>query len=77
VDVWPPRSPHLSADTCLWGTTKASIYKDIPYSLRYLEDVISNFIKNIPHHELLRVFSNKIKRVDAYLQARGDISKSS
>jgi hypothetical protein len=74
VDVWPPRSPYLSADICLRGATKASVYKDNPHSIRCLEDVISNSIKNIPHDEVLRVF-NKIKQVDPCLQALGDISK--
>jgi hypothetical protein len=50
---------------------KASVYRDNPHSLSNLKEAISNFIRNIPHAELEHVFTNKIKREDASLQACG------
>jgi hypothetical protein len=44
-------------------------YKDNPHSLQHLKEAIANFIRNIPHAELVYVFANKIKWKDACLQA--------
>jgi hypothetical protein len=50
---------------------KSAVYKDNPRSLHDLKEAIANFITHVSHNELVRVFGNKIKRVDACLQARG------
>jgi hypothetical protein len=48
---------------------KGIVYKDNPHALLELKEDITNFIRNVPLIELLRVFANKIRHVDACLQA--------
>jgi hypothetical protein len=70
--IWPPRSPDLiPPDFYLWGAMKTAVYKDNP-----LKEAIAYFITNISDTELAKVFANKIKRVDACLQACGERGRS-
>jgi hypothetical protein len=49
---------------------KGAVYKYNPYAILELKEAIADFIRNIPPIELSRGFANKIRRVDACLQAR-------
>jgi hypothetical protein len=73
-DISSSRSPHLTPpDYYLWGEMKGAVYKDNPHTHLELWEAITNVIRSIPPIELLSVFANKIRRVDASLQARGAI----
>jgi hypothetical protein len=73
-DIWPPRSPDRTlSDYYLWGAMKGPVFKYSPQILLELKEAIANFIKNTPPIEFSRVFSNKMGRVDACLQAREGI----
>jgi len=49
---------------------KSSVYKDNPRSFCELKKAIAYFIRNISDTELLQVFANKLKTVEACLKAR-------
>jgi hypothetical protein len=51
---------------------KGAVDKTSPHTLLELKAAIADFIRNIPLIELSRVLANKIRRVDACLQARED-----
>jgi hypothetical protein len=66
--IRPPMSPDLSPpDFYLWGAMKVPVYKDNPHTLRRRKEAIANFIMNISHAELVRVFANEIKWVNTCL----------
>jgi hypothetical protein len=44
---------------------KSAVYKENPHSLHDLKEAIMYLIRNISHTELVHVFTNKIKWVDA------------
>jgi hypothetical protein len=46
------------------------VYRDSPHTLNELKAVISAFIWNISQADLQKVFANKIKRVQACVDAR-------
>jgi hypothetical protein len=52
--------PHCSA-----------VYRDRPRTLNELKAAIYAFIRNILQTDLLKVFANKIKRVQACIDSRG------
>lgn len=55
------RSSDLSdPDFCLWGKMKTPLYRDSPCSLHHLNKVITNFISNMRHAELVHVFVTKM-----------------
>jgi hypothetical protein len=71
-DTWPPRSPDItSPDYYLWRAIKGAVYKDNPHTLLELKEANADLIRYIPPNELSLVFANKIRRVDAWLQASG------
>jgi hypothetical protein len=49
------------------GTMKGAVYRENPHLLFELKEAIANFTRNIPLTELSRVFTNKIRRVDAFI----------
>jgi hypothetical protein len=70
-DLWPPRSPDLNPpDYYLWGAAKVKVYEDNPHSTEELKAAITAYIGCITSEELKKVFGNKIKRVQACLNAR-------
>jgi hypothetical protein len=70
-NVWPPRSPDLTPPVYLWGAAKSAVYRDRPRSLNELKTAITACIRNISPADLQKVFANKIKRVQACIDARG------
>jgi hypothetical protein len=68
----PPRSPDLTPpDFYLCGATKSAVYRDRPRTLNELKTAITAYIRNISQADLQKVFANKIKRVQACIDARG------
>jgi hypothetical protein len=69
--LWPPRSPDLNPpDFCLWGAAKSAVYRDRPRTLNELKAAITAYI-NVSQADMQKVFANKIKRVQACVDARG------
>jgi hypothetical protein len=72
-NIWPPRSPDLTPPAFyLWGAAKSTLYRDRPCTLNELKTAITAFIRNISQSNLQNVFANKIKRVQACIDARGN-----
>jgi 23S rRNA maturation-related 3'-5' exoribonuclease YhaM len=46
-------------------------YRDSPRTLNELKTAITAYIRSIAQADLQRVFANKIKRIQAYIDARG------
>jgi hypothetical protein len=55
----------------LWGAAKSAVYRDRPCTLKELKTAIAAFITNISQAGLQKVFADKIKRVQACIDARG------
>jgi hypothetical protein len=71
-NLWPPRSPDLTPpDFYLWGAAKSAVYRDRPCTLKELKTVITAYMRIISQADLQKVFVNKIKRVQACIDARG------
>jgi hypothetical protein len=71
-NLWPPRSPDLTPpDFYLWGAAKSAVYRDRPRTLNELKTSITAYIRNISQADLQKVFANKIKWVQACIDARG------
>jgi hypothetical protein len=71
-NLWPPRLPDLTPpDFYPWGAAKSAVYRDRPRTLNQLNTAITAYIRNISEADLQKVFANKIKRVQAYIDARG------
>jgi len=51
---------------------RSAVHKDSHHSLCDLKEAITCFIRNISHIELVQVFTDKMKWVDACLQDHGD-----
>jgi len=47
------------------------VYRDRPRTLNELKTAITAYIRNISQADLQKVFANKIKRVQACIDARG------
>jgi hypothetical protein len=47
------------------------VYHDLPRTLNELRTAINAYIRNISQADLQKVFANKIKRVQACIDARG------
>jgi hypothetical protein len=70
-NLWPSRSPDLTPpDFYLWGAAKSAVFRDRPRMLNELKTAITACIRNISQADLLKVFANKIKRVQACTDAR-------
>jgi hypothetical protein len=50
---------------------QAAMYRDRPRTLNELQTAITAYIRNISQADLQKVFANKIKRVQACIDARG------
>jgi hypothetical protein len=71
-NVWTPPSPDLTPpDFYLWGAAKSAVYRDHPRTLNELKSAITAYIRNISQADLQKVFANKIKQVQACIDARG------
>jgi hypothetical protein len=55
----------------LWGAAKSAVYRDRPRTLNELKTAITAYIRNISQADLQKLFANKIKRVQARIDARG------
>jgi hypothetical protein len=64
TDVTPP-------DFYPWGAAKSAVYRDRPLTLNELKTAITMYIRNISQADLQKVYENKIKRVQARIDARG------
>ena len=62
------RSRSLCA---LRGAAKSAVYRDPPRTLSELKIAITAYIRNISRADLQKVFANKIKQVQACIDARG------
>jgi hypothetical protein len=73
TDLWPSRSPDLNPpDFYLWGAAKSAVCRDRPRTLNELKTAITAYIRNISESDPQKVFANKIKWVQACIDARGD-----
>ena len=63
--------PETPPDFYLWEAAKSAVYRDRPRTLNELKTAITVYIRNISQADLQRVFANKIKRVQACMDARG------
>jgi hypothetical protein len=71
INLKPSRSPDLTPpDFHLWGAAKSAVYRDRPRKLNELKTAVSAYIRNISQVDLQKVFANKIKRVQASIDAR-------
>jgi hypothetical protein len=55
----------------LWGAAKSAEYHDHPRTLNELKTAITAFIRNISQADLQKMLVNKIKQVQACIDARG------
>jgi Na+/phosphate symporter len=55
----------------LRGAAKSAEYRDRPRKLNELKTAITAFLSNISQADLQKVFANKIKRVQACIEACG------
>jgi hypothetical protein len=55
----------------LWGTANSVVHRDYPHTFNELKTAITAFIRNISQADLQKVFANKIRRVQACIDARG------
>jgi hypothetical protein len=55
----------------LWGAAKSAVYVDRPHMLVELKTAVIAFIRNIPGADLHKVFANKVKQVQACIDAHG------
>jgi hypothetical protein len=53
------------------AAAKSAVYRDRPLTLSELKTAITAYIRNISQANLQKVFANKIKRVQACIDARG------
>jgi len=51
--------------------SKSAVFRDRPSTLNELKTAITAYIRNISQVDLQKVFANKIKRVQACIDARG------
>ena len=70
--LWPPRSPDLTQpDYFLWGAAKSSVYSGNPKTLDELKTAITHYVKLVTRETLVKVFYNKLKRVNLCIQENG------
>jgi hypothetical protein len=53
------------------GAAKSAVYRDRPRTFNGLKTAVTVYIRNISQADLQKVFANKIKRVQARMDARG------
>jgi hypothetical protein len=58
---------HLGHGTQIW----LSVYRDRPRTLNELKTAVTAYIRHISQADLQKVFANRIKRVQACINARG------
>jgi hypothetical protein len=56
------------------GAAKSTMYPDHPRTLNELKTAITVYIRNISQADLQKLFANKIKWVQACMDARGSLS---
>jgi hypothetical protein len=74
LEVYGPLARTLdltSSDFYLWVAAKSAVYRDRPRTLNELKSAITAYIRNISQADLQKVFVNKIRRVQACIDARG------
>jgi hypothetical protein len=54
-----------------WVAAKSAVYRDRPRKLNDLKTAMAVYFRNISQADLQKLFANKIKRVQARLDARG------
>jgi hypothetical protein len=70
-NLWPPHSPDLTPpDFYLWRATKSALYRDRPHTFNELQTAMTVYIRNISQTDLQRVYANKMKSVQACMDAR-------
>ena len=53
------------------GAANSAVYRDRPRTLNEVKTAITAYIRNIAQADLQKVFANKIKRIQACMDARG------
>ena len=72
-NLWPPRSPDLTpADSFLWGLLKGKVYKHTPRTIKQLKDGIRQETQAVNADTLVKVFQNLEKRIQVFLDVKGD-----
>jgi hypothetical protein len=61
----------LSESRCTLRLRYSAVCRDRPRKLNELKTAITAYIRNIAQADLHKVFANKIKRVQACIDARG------
>lgn len=70
--LWPPRSPDLTPlDYFLFGHLKSQIYKNQINTQEELRNLIAQVIQEITQQQLIKVFDNMKKRINACIQRSG------
>jgi len=62
----------MPADFFLWGLLKGKVYKNTPRTIEQLKDAIHQEIKAVNIDTLGKVFQNLEKRIQVYLDVKGD-----
>jgi hypothetical protein len=55
----------------MWGPAKSAVYPDRSRTLNELKAAVTAYVRNTSQADLQKVFANKIKRVQACIDARG------
>ena len=67
----PSYTERSESRRALRGEAKSAVYRDRPRTLNELRTAITAYKRNISQADLQKGLANKIKRVQAYLDARG------
>ena len=65
------RSESRYATVRIFWLSKSAVYRDRPRTRNELKTAITAYVRNISQADLQKVFANKIKRVQACIDARG------
>ncbi len=72
IGHWSPRSSDLSpCDYFLWGYVKDHVFLNVPKLMVELKTNITEVTGNVNQKTLKTVFQNKLRRIEACLQADG------
>jgi hypothetical protein len=58
-------------DIYLWGEAKSAVYRDCPHTFNELKTAITAYLRNISQGDMQKVFVNKIRWVQACINACG------
>jgi hypothetical protein len=68
--LWGAAQSAVYRDHQLWGAAQSAVYRDHQRTLNELKTAITAYIRNISQADLQKGFVNKIKRLQACIDAR-------